>query len=251
MVRKFRLLIAQLIARLISDKPIALDFPGGRQLLFDPKTGTVLPRFAGADDGDGDGDGEGGDGGGDGDGDDADKGGTGKFGEDMDTTVREARKHENRAKAEKTAREKAEGELEKLRNASKSAEEKALDKARKEAKAEAETEHSKELREVRLEVAVAKRARDLADVDDVVLNIERAINSGELAEDDIFDNEGKVQAKALKKALDDLLERKPHLKAGANGTRPSGNANGGEGDDADADGGGMNARIRRRAGVKS
>lgn len=125
-------------------------------------------------------------------------------------------------KAEREAKEKAEA-LSKFEDANKSETEKAIEKARKEARKEAETEFEKERRSDRLAVAVAGHARELADVDDVVLNLER----GETAE--LFDDEGKVKADALRSALDDLTKRKPHLKAAGAG-KPQGSADGGEGE---------------------
>jgi hypothetical protein len=106
--------------------------------------------------------------------------------------------------------------LDKIEQANKSESEKAIDKARKEARKEAETEFEKERRSDRLGVAVAKHARELADVDDVVLNLEQ----GDL--DELFDDEGKVNADALKAVLDKRSsKRKPHLKAAGVG-KPAG-----------------------------
>lgn len=127
--------------------------------------------------------------------------------------------------AERALKEKEE-RLQRLEDENKSETEKALDKARKEARKEAESEFEKERRSDRLGIAVARHARDLADVDDVILNLQQGDT------DDLFDDEGKVKADALKAALFDkggLLERKPHLKAQGVG-KPSGSADGGEGE---------------------
>lgn len=140
-------------------------------------------------------------------------------------------------KAEREAKD-ALDRLAKLEESSKTDTEKALDAARKEARAEAVTEFEKERRSDRLQVAVARRARELADVDDVVLNIER----GDL--DDLFDDEGKVKTKALDARLDELLKTKPHLKAGPQG-RPSGDADAGKGEGGS--GSTFNDEIRARA----
>lgn len=143
----------------------------------------------------------------------------------------------NRARAaEKREKELAE-RLDKIEESNKSESEKALDKARKEARKEAEAEFEKERRSDRLQVAVAKHARELADVDDVVLNLERADTDG------LFNEEGRVNDKALEAALEELLKSKPHLKASGAG-KPPGSADGGEGE-----GGGavsMNDLIRGR-----
>lgn len=124
--------------------------------------------------------------------------------------------------AEKALKER-DDRLAKIEEANKSESEKALDKARKDARKEAEAEFEKERRSDRLAVAVAGHARELADVDDVVLNLKQ----GDVEE--LFDDEGKVKADALKKALDDLTKRKPHLKATGTG-KPTGSADGGEGE---------------------
>lgn len=130
------------------------------------------------------------------------------------------------AKKAKKERDDLQARLDKIAEANKSESQKAIDKARKEARKEAETEFETERRSDRLGVAVAKHARELADVDDVVLNLKQ----GDL--DELFNDEGKVNADALKAALFDkggLLERKPHLKAQGVG-KPSGSADGGEGE---------------------
>lgn len=139
--------------------------------------------------------------------------------------------------AEKQAKELRE-RLDKLEEQNKSESEKALDKARKEARKEAEAEFEKERRSDRLQVAVARHARELADVDDVVLNIERGDT------DELFDGEGKVDEKALKSRLESLLKAKPHLKAAGTG-KPQGSANGGEGEGGES--ASVNDRIRAQA----
>lgn len=139
--------------------------------------------------------------------------------------------------AEKESKELKE-RLEQIEESTKSETDKALDKARKEARKEAESEFEKERRADRLQVAVAKHARDLADVDDVVLNLER----GDL--DGLFGADNKVDADALKGALETLLKEKPHLKATGTG-RPQGSADGGEGEGGE--GGSFNDMLREQA----
>lgn len=142
-------------------------------------------------------------------------------------------------KAEKAQKELTE-RLERFEEQSKSEAEKALDKARKDARAEAEAEFDKERRADRLALAVAKRARDLADVDDVVLNLERR------GVDDLYDEDGRIVEKALDKHIEVLLKDKPHLKApGADG-KPQGTVNGGEGEGGGS--AGFNAALRKAAG---
>ena len=161
------------------------------------------------DDGDGDGgadDGDKGDGGGAAD--DGDKGDA----EDEPDWKTHARKHERRAKAEKSRADKVQAELDELRKGQQTDHEKALEEARKEAREAALSEAEKERRSDRLEVAVTRlAAKTFADTEDALTNIERAIARGDLDTDDIFDDQGKVQTKALETALGELLERKPHL----------------------------------------
>jgi hypothetical protein len=52
-----------------------------------------------------------------------------------------------------------------------------------------------------------------ADPDDAHTYIERMVRRGDIDEDDIFDDKGKVQTEALTEALSELLEDKPHLQA--------------------------------------
>jgi hypothetical protein len=144
-----------------------------------------------------------------------------------------------RARAAEKAQKELADKLDKIEEANKSETDKALDKARKEARAEAEGEFEKERRSDRLQVAVAKHARDLADVDDVVLNLAQ----GDL--DALFDKDGKIDAKAVQAALEALLKDKPHLKATGVG-KPQGSADGGEGQPGE--GNSFNDQLRRAAG---
>jgi hypothetical protein len=145
-----------------------------------------------------------------------------------------ARKHEREAKKARKEREALERQLKERDDANKSEQEKALEKAREEARTEVLTASQKERRNDRLEVSVARQAaKTFADVDDALLHVQRAISAGDIDEDDIFDSEGKVQTSALKTALDDILERKPHLKASPG--RPAGDGDGGKGDGAAGD----------------
>lgn len=138
-----------------------------------------------------------------------------------------SRKNETRAKRAERERDELKKRLEKIEESNKSESEKAIEKAREEARSEALSEAEKERRSDRLEVAVTRLAskgltigegddaetKRFADTDDALLNIERAISKGEIDEGDIFDDEGKVDADALKSELADLLRRKPHLAA--------------------------------------
>lgn len=157
---------------------------------------------------------------------------------------RESRKWESRAKKSLKDLEQAQAKIKELETANASDSEKAIAKAREEAALEARAEAMKELRDDRLEVAVARHALAVkvtdgdgeektvkfADPDDALLRVQRAIRAGDLDEADIFDDKGKVQTDALTGALAEILERAPHLIA-TNGDSPKvkGSADGGKG----------------------
>lgn len=246
MAEKFRRLWALLIA-VLTDSVIPVTMMGrtAPPWLLHPRSLRIVPPLAGADgegEGGGEGEGEGGAGGGEGE------------GEQESDWKALARKHETRSKQNHKLVQELQAKIDELTAGSKSEQEKALEQARKEARDEALTEAQKERRADRLEVAVTRlAARDLkvgdrtkrfADPDDALVNIQRAIQAGDLDEDDVFDSDGKVQLSVLTEALTDLLGRKPHL-AATNG-RPTGDADGGRGagggDTAD-----MNDLIRRKA----
>jgi hypothetical protein len=118
----------------------------------------------------------------------------------------ESRKHEKRSKESFAELTKLKAELEEIRSASQSEQEKAIDKARREAVKEATAEVTSGFQQRVLKSEIrAQAAGRFADPDDAVRLLD--------LDDDIFDGEGEVQTSALKKALDDLLERKPHLAA--------------------------------------
>lgn len=239
---RLRMMFAVLFNRPVK---VRLPKPFGGATLF-PDDGLVLPAMTGADDGDGDGDGSGdgdgaGEGEGEGDGDGGDGEGDGKpsgdgdgdgdgDGEEKgkdDDWKWQARKHERRSKAEKKKREEAEAKLKKREEADKSEQEKAVDKAREEGRTSALTEAEKERRSDRLEVAVTRLANKpieigegddkkkvrFADSDDALVFIERAIDRGDIDADEIFDDNNRVKADALKGELAELLETKPHYQA--------------------------------------
>jgi hypothetical protein len=142
-----------------------------------------------------------------------------------------ARKHEREAKKARKQAEEAAARLKEREDADKSEHEKAIEQARDEARKEALTQAEKDRRADRLEIAVTrlaakgitvgdgddKKTLKFADPEDAQVFIERALNRGDLDEDDIFDTDGKVQTDAVTTALADLLERKPNLAAGDNG----------------------------------
>jgi hypothetical protein len=125
-----------------------------------------------------------------------------------------SRKHEREAKKARQERDTLAARLQEQEDADKSEHQKAIDAARKETADAVRSEVEKERRHDRLELAVTRESvKTFADSDDALIHLERGIRSGDIDEADIFDSEGKVQTGALRKALEDLLERKPHLAA--------------------------------------
>lgn len=160
-----------------------------------------------------------------------------------DDDALKARAGERRArKKAEAALAVAQAKLKELEEAGASETEKAIAKAREEARKEAMDEVTKERKAERLELSVTRIATSgvklgdetvkFADPDDALVNLERAIARNEV--DDVFDEDGNVQADALKVALAELLQRKPHLQAGAV-KAAVGDADGGKGAGPGAD----------------
>lgn len=134
-----------------------------------------------------------------------------------------ARKHEREAKK---ARREAEGfkkSLDDKAESDKSEQEKALDAARKEAAENAKSEASKTYRsKIKNAEIRAQAGGRFADPSDAVV-------LAQIDDEDLFDDEGEINADVIKSALDALLESKPHLAAGQAGGRIQGSADGGKG----------------------
>lgn len=140
------------------------------------------------------------------------------------------------AKRERKKREAVEAKLRQRDDADKSEQEKAIEAARKEAREEALGEAEKDRRSDRLEVAVTRLAAKgvkvgddddaetvrFADPEDALLHLERAIDRGDVDEDDIYNENGRPNADAVTDALADLLTAKPHLRATGNGGAATG-----------------------------
>ena len=219
----------------------------------------------GAADADGDnagaGDGDNSDAGGDGDSskkktddtdDDADGSAGAKAADDPDWKS-ESRKHENRAKSSAKRVKELEKQLKEREDADKTEQEKALEKARDEGRTEAQTAAEKERRHDRLDIAATKTAvkgvkvdgddgesvvSKFADPDDAIIYIERGIKNGDIDEDELFDDDGKVRSGPLVEALTQILSEKPHLAARSADTsadksekkdKPSGDSDAGKG----------------------
>lgn len=151
---------------------------------------------------------------------------------DMDRQVADLRKE---SAGYRTKLRAAEAELDKLRQATLTEQEKAVDQARKEAADAARAEVLAELHGERKRNAILSAAAGkFADPDDAWLHLSDTVE---------VDDAGQVDAKKVAKAIDDLLQRKPHLRAG----RPNGSAEGGARGTSPA-GSDMSALIRQAAG---
>lgn len=147
----------------------------------------------------------------------------------------EARKHEERSKAHFAKVTELEAKLAQFEEATKSEHEKALEQARREAAEAAETPLRQELRNARLEAAVARLAAGKFKHPE---HAEKLLELG----DDVFDDDGKVKPKVVEDAIAEFLKKYPdHALNG----RPSGDADAGKGTGGEA--GGMNDLIRQKA----
>lgn len=185
---------------------------------------------------------------------------------------REARKNRTAANRERKARAKLAEKLKAKDDENKSERDKAVDKAREEGKTEALSAAQKEIRQDRLEAkstALAAKGVEIeveedgetksvrvafADPDDALIYVERAIAKGEVDEDDIFNDDGRVDSDGLASELKRLLETKPHLRAGETKGKPKGDPDRGKGSPAQKDLDDMSVeehdkRRRKRAGV--
>ena len=160
-----------------------------------------------------------------------------------------ARSWERTAKKAQKERSDYEKALKEREDADKSEHEKAVAAAREDGEKTAREAADKERRADRLETAAIRAASkgfkvtdedgkettlSFADPDDAWVYIERMIRRGDLDEDDLFDEHGKVKPEALNEALTELIQARPHLAAnGANGVKPrgkvAGSADGGKG----------------------
>lgn len=189
-----------------------------------------------------------------GDGEGAAGSGTATSTKTADEYRQELRRYERSAK---TASAKKDKELAKLReqlkereDADKSEQEKAVEKAREAGKQEATVAAEKERRQDRLEVAATRLASKglvlgegddaktvkFADPEDALVHLERAIAREEVDVDELFDDKGHAKPEALRAALVDLLEQKPHLRErdgdGPQATKPpAGSSDAGKGAD--------------------
>jgi hypothetical protein len=153
----------------------------------------------------------------------------------------EARKHENRVKTERKAREAAEAKLAKYAEANQTEHEKAIEKARKEAAQEAETATTGAFRAKILNAEIRAQAAGKFS------NARLAPKLLDLDPETVFGEDGEPDAKAIAKAIDEFLaeDENAGLRAGGS-SRPSGDADAGKGNGAPS--GDMNEFIR--SGIK-
>lgn len=139
---------------------------------------------------------------------------------------RHARRHERAAKTARKKVQDLEAKLKARDDENKSEQEKAIEKARGEATTKAESAFQKERRADKLESAVTRLAAKgikvgdgddaetvkFADPEDVLLYVQKAIDSEDIDADDIFEEGGKVKQDALTSELVELARLKPHWK---------------------------------------
>jgi hypothetical protein len=259
MAEKFLGRLRALFAVLFN-RPLRVRLHSDRSAYFYPGSRLVLPVIAGAD-----GEGEAGEAGGEGGGEGGEGkaeakrkeeeeeeeeeetgGGEGKE-KDAEHYRKELRRTERRNKraAERKDEKVAEAEkkLKEREEADQSEQEKAVTKAKEEGRTEALTEAQKERRADRLESAVIRAASKKVEVgegddkktvrfddpEDAELYLQQAIKKGDLDEDDLFDEDGKVKADVVAEALKEILEDKPKLaeEVGGSGDGKTKTADGG------------------------
>ena len=182
-------------------------------------------------------------------------GGEGGDGEATEETGKEtvdwrakSRSWERTAKKAQKDRAEFEKQLKDREEIDKSAHEKAVEAARQEGEKTAREAADKDRRADRLETAAIRLASkgvkvkdddgkevtiQFADPDDAWVYIERMIRRGDLDEDDLFDDKGKVKPEAVIEALRELIDARPHLAANGAGpakrSKVAGSADGGKG----------------------
>jgi hypothetical protein len=211
--------------------------PGGAEFIVDRSRGRLMPVFAGgADDDDDDDDAK--------EDDEKDKAKDDKADDDDDAAAdkpdddddaakvdwkRQSRKHERDKKKAQIERDDLARKLREREDADKTEQQKAIDTAREEGRTTALSEATKERRADRLENASLRLANKgvtvgegddaqkvkFADPEDAEAHLQRAIRRGDVDEDELFDDKHKVNEEALADAFAEILDAKPHLRAGA------------------------------------
>lgn len=179
----------------------------------------------------------------------------GKSAEELREELRKSdrtRKRESRKKDKELAELRK--QLKEREDADKSEQEKALEQAKEEVRKEVMTEARKERRSDRLEVAATRLASKgveievedgegetktqtvrFDDPEDAQIYLDRAIARGDVDDDELFDDDDKVNSTLVTEALTEILRSKPRLRAGAAGSedqeeqRPKGKSPAGKG----------------------
>lgn len=140
-----------------------------------------------------------------------------------DAGAKAIREERNARKAAEKAAKAAQAELEKIREANQSEQEKAIAAAKAEGRTEALSTANERLLKAEVKAAAAGK---LADPDDAVRMLD-------LDDFDVADD-GSVDTKAIKSAIDSLVKDKPYLAAGTKpGALPGGGAKPSEGQSMD------------------
>lgn len=142
----------------------------------------------------------------------------------------QARRHEREAKAARKREADLQTKLKERDDADKSEQDKAIDKARTDATKEVSSKYELERRAERLELAVTRiavgkgvtigegdkqKTVKFTDAEDVQMWVERQVKNGNIDADEIYDENGKVNAEALSDSLAQLAASKPSWLQGA------------------------------------
>lgn len=156
----------------------------------------------------------------------------------------QARRHEREAKAARKREADLQAKLQERDDADKSEQQKAVDKARTDATTEVTSKYELERRAERLELAVTRiavakgvklgegdkqKTVKFTDAEDVQMWVERQIKNGNIPPEDIYDDNGRINAEALSDALAGLAANKPSWLQGATNGNKGVDFDGGKG----------------------
>jgi len=162
----------------------------------------------------------------------------------LDAFKQRAREAERTLRDERAAREAAESELIRLREAGRSETEKAIEKARREA-ADAARKEESERAALRVGELMAQRLRDRVALAATGRFVDPDVAARLLDTDELVTDDGSPDEAAIASALDGLLERSPYLALPGHAPKPpppdpdAGPRGGGQGD--------LDRRVRDRA----
>lgn len=175
--------------------------------------------------------------------------------DDVQGWKRWTRRHENEAKKARREVERLRKEAEDRAKQDQTEQEKAVAKAREEGESKATQAAEAERRKDRLENAVIRTAAKgirigegdeaktvrFRDPEDALLHLERAVASGDVDEEDLFNDKGRINADVLQEALTDIIDQKSYLRAEEgkkepDKPEPKGSGDGGKGGSDDEGG---------------